>query len=116
MHLFSKRNSLGSEDQLYRAAFEQNPDAIVVLKSTTVVACNDSAVRQQGYKNKADMLAHQASDSAPEFQPNGQRSSDYARENLAIAAREGFARVEWTIRLSDGTTCPMQVTLLPAVI
>jgi PAS domain S-box-containing protein len=116
MHLFSKRKSLGSEDQLYRASFEQNPDAIVVLRNTTIVACNESAVRQHGYKSKADILALQTSDLAPEFQPNGQRSSDYARENLAIAAKEGFARVEWLIRRSDGTTCPIQVTLLPVVI
>ena len=116
MRLFSKQHTLGSEDQLYRAAFEKNPDAIVVLKNTTIVACNESAVRQHGYKNKADILALQTSDLAPEFQPNGQPSSDYARENLAIAAREGFARVEWLIRRSDGSTCPTQVTLLPAVI
>ena len=116
MQLFSRRQGLGSDDQLYRAAFEQNPDAIVVLRSATIVACNESAVRQHGYKNKADILALQTSDLAPEFQPNGQRSSDYAREHLAIAAKDGFARVEWIIRRADGTTCPMQVTLLPVVI
>src|SRR6516164_4040613 len=116
MQLFSRRQGLGSDDQLYRAAFEQNPDAIVVLRSATIVACNESAIRQHGYKNKADILALQTSDLAPEFQPNGQRSSDYAREHLAIAAKDGFARVEWMIRRADGTTCPMQVTLLPVVI
>ncbi len=116
MQLFSRRKRLGSEAQLYRASFEQNPDAIVVLRNATIVACNESAVRQHGYKNKAEILSLQTSDLAPELQPNGQRSSDYARENLAIAAKEGFARVEWMIRRSDGTTCPMQVTLLPAVI
>src|SRR5271169_6155421 len=116
MRLFSKRKSLGSDDQLYRAAFEQNPDAIVVLRNTTIVACNEAAVRQHRYKTKADILALQTSDLAPECQPNGQPSSDYAREHLARAAKEGFARVEWMIRRSDGTTCPTQVTLLPVVI
>ena len=116
MHLFAQQKNLALEDQLCRAAFEQNPDAIVVLRSATIVACNEAAVRQHGYKSKTDILALQTSDLAPEFQPNGQRSSDYARENLAIAAKKGFARVEWVIRRSDGTTCPMQVTLVPVVI
>jgi PAS domain S-box-containing protein len=116
MRLFSKRRMLGSEDKLYRAAFEQNPDAIVVLSNATIVSCNEAAVRQHRYKSKADILALQTSDLAPECQPNGQSSTDYAREHLARAAQQGFARVEWMIRRSDGTTCPTQVTLLPAVI
>src|SRR5262249_50808674 len=116
VRLFSKPNNNGSELALYRAAFEQNPDAIVVLRGATIVACNEAAVRQHGYANKADILALQTSDLAPEFQANGQRSSDYAREHLAVAAKEGFARVEWMMRQADGTTRPTQVTLLPVVL
>jgi PAS domain S-box-containing protein len=115
MRLFSKKN-LGFEYELSRAAFEQNPDAIVVLKGATIVACNEAAVRQHGYKSKADILASNTNDLAPEFQPNGQRSSDYVREHLKAVAKDGFARIEWTIRRSDGTTLPTQVTLLPVVL
>src|ERR1700759_3464254 len=98
VRLFSKQERRASEYELYRAAFEQNPDAIVVLRGATIVACNEAAVQQHGYKDKADILALETNDLAPEFQPNGQRSSDYARERLAAAAKEGFARVEWMIR------------------
>lgn len=101
---------------LYLAAFEQHPDAIVVLNKTKIVACNEAAVRQQRCKSKADILGLEASKQAPEFQPNGQRSSDYAREKITFAAKEGFARVEWLIRRSDGTTLPTEVTLVPVTL
>jgi len=86
MQLFAKRKSLGSDDELYRVAFEQNPVAIVVLRDTTIVACNEAAVRQHGYKNKPDILALRTSDLAPELQANGQRSSEQASANVQSVA------------------------------
>ena len=88
----------------------------MVLNKATIVSCNDAAVRMQRCNSKADILSLQPTDMAPEFQGNGQRSSDYVRENLARATKEGFARAEWIIRRADGTTCPTEVTLLPIVV
>src|SRR5579859_199566 len=116
MSLFSKQRAHGLEDAIGLAVFTKTPDGILVLNGQEIVACNDAAVRLLRCKSKADILSRRPSDFAAEVLPDGRRSADCAKEQIAKALKEGYARFEWVHRRIDGTTFPSQVTLIPVEI
>jgi PAS domain S-box-containing protein len=116
MKFFSGAVRHNHDNLVWQVAFERSRDAIMVLAGAKIIACNDAAVRLDGYKAKSDLLSRSPADMAPEIQSNGRRSADVAKEMIAQAAREGHACFEWITRRADGTTMPIQVTLVPAEI
>jgi len=74
-----------------------------------VIDCNEEALRLFEMDKKE--LMDKFLELAPEFQPNGRRTSDYARNMLDKAFKEGKCVFEWINRKLDGTLIPMEVTL-----
>ena len=108
---FHRRKDDDVNDMICRAIFENSADGILVMSKDTFVACNPAAIRMFKASCKADILSRCPSDLSPEFQPGGGRSAELASEKLALAAKQGHARFEWTHRRCDGSTFPAQVTL-----
>jgi PAS domain S-box-containing protein len=113
MRLFAKRSRGGWDAAIHRAVFEKSADAITVMTPTEIVSCNEAALRMLRSKDMSDLLSHHPRDLAPELQPDGRRSADVAQERIALALREGYARFDWMHRRLDGTTFPVQITLVP---
>ena len=113
MRLFSNGKKRGWENAVGRATFEKSADAILLLSAKEIVACNDAAVRMLRCDNKSQILSRYPSDLAPEFQPDGRPSAEVAREQIALAVNEGYARFEWLHKRFDGSTFPVQITLIP---
>jgi PAS domain-containing protein len=104
MNLLAKRKHRDWDDAVCRVAFDKNVDAILVLSEKEIVACNDAAVRALRCSSKAEILSRSPSELAPELQPDGRRSADVAKEQIAAALHGGHARFEWLHRRFDGST------------
>ena len=114
MKFFAQRANRDRECQIWHAAFERSADGILVLSGPKIVDCNGAAVRFGGYRSKAELLSRSPADMAPEFQPDGRRSSDHVKEMLPQVSKDGYARFEWIFRRAGGQTVPVQVTLVAA--
>jgi len=74
--------------------------------------CNEEAVRLFKMKDKQEYLERFA-DTAPEYQPDGLKSSDRRSVYVNKAFEDGKCVIyEWMHRASDGTLIPAEVTLV----
>ncbi len=75
------------------------------------IDCNMAAVRLFGLDSKQEFLDsfHKLS---PEFQPNGRESSEYCKEILSKAFREGYAEFKWKHILPNGDSLPTHMTFI----
>ena len=102
-----------SSMERFQALFERSSDAHLIFTDDGIIDCNDAAVRLLRYDNKQELLSRHPAVFSPEFQPDGLRSEDKAREMVAIARRESHHRFEWLHRKKDGETFPVEVSLNP---
>ena len=73
--------------------------------------CNEAAVKLFGFKDKQECM-ERYSELYPEYQPDGQRSSEKIKKYIEKAFVEGSNRFEWTYKMLDGTLMPSEVTLV----
>lgn len=106
--------ALQTSEARFRALVEHAPEAIVVFDGDTgrFVFGNEHACRLYGVP--MEKLAELTpADVSPEFQPNGRRSSELARELMDEALAGGMSVFEWLHRQQpDGRLIPTEVRLL----
>ncbi|MDR0858993.1 MAG: response regulator [Oscillospiraceae bacterium] len=73
--------------------------------------CNEEALRMFGVSCKEDYLNH-LRDLSPEYQPDGQLSSEKMDFQDAKAMETGYLRTEWLHRSLTGDALPCEVTLV----
>ncbi len=76
-----------------------------------IIDCNQEAVRLFGLSDRRE-YRERFRDLSPEFQPNGRRSMEYAREMVRLAFETGYRRFEWLHRNLRGEPIPAEVTLV----
>ncbi len=103
-------------EERFRVLFEQSSDAHLLLGESGVVDCNPAAVALLRCADKAVLLSHHPAALSPEFQPDGRRSDEKAREMDGIARRCGHHRFDWTHCRADGVEFPVEVTLTPVTL
>ncbi len=108
---------LSASEARLRTLVEHAPEAIVVFDGETgrFLSGNGPACQLYGYP--ADALTRLSPpEVSPEFQANGRRSADVAREKMAEAVAGGAPVFEWIHRHSSGRMIPTEVRLvrLPA--
>ncbi|MCL2792050.1 MAG: transporter substrate-binding domain-containing protein [Spirochaetaceae bacterium] len=82
-------------------------------KEYKVIDCNEEALKMFEMNKKEYM--DRFLELAPEFQLDGQRTTDKARNLLDTTFREGKCVFEWMNQKLDGTLIPMEVTLTRVV-
>jgi PAS domain S-box-containing protein len=112
-----RTSALTASEARLRTLVEHAPEAIVVFDAETgrFLSGNTHACRLYG-RNASELLQLTPADVSPEFQPNGRRSAELARENMVEALRNGTATFEWMHQRTDGRLVPTEVRLvrLPA--
>jgi PAS domain S-box-containing protein len=106
--------ALSTSEARFRALVEHAPEAIVVFDGDTgrFRFGNEHACRLYGVP--MEKLAELTpADVSPEFQPDGRRSSELARELMMEALAGGTPVFEWMHRQPDGRLIPTEVRLLP---
>lgn len=105
--------ALTTSEARLRALVEHAPEAIVVFDGDTgrFLFGNDHACALYGVpmEKLAELTPAEVS---PEFQPNGRRSGELAREIMNEASAGGTAIFEWIHRQPDGKLIPTEVRLL----
>jgi PAS domain S-box-containing protein len=105
--------ALTTSEAQFRALVEHAPEAIVVFNGDTgrFLFGNDHACALYGVpiEKLAELTPAEVS---PEFQPNGRRSSELARELMDEALAGGTPVFEWTHQQPEGRLIPTEVRLL----
>ncbi|MFN8239738.1 MAG: PAS domain S-box protein [Bacteroidales bacterium] len=86
----------------YRALFTYAPVGYLLVADGHFIDCNIASARLM-HSETSYIIGKRAADISPEFQPNGMRSSDYAREVVAEAYNKGHHAFEWIHTRADGT-------------
>jgi PAS domain S-box-containing protein len=95
----------------YKALFNSSQDAIFLMKGETYVKCNNEAVKMFGC-GRDDLLDVRPSKFSPEFQPNGEKTSEYGVKTRISAILEGTPqRFYWRHTKYDGTPFDVEVSL-----
>ena len=91
--------------------YDSSSDAIMLLDEKGFFDCNDATLRLFGCSTKEEFCSRHPADFSPPTQPDGTDSMSYAKNNIALALKEGSARFEYLHRCLDGTDFPAQVLL-----
>ena len=95
----------------YRELFNKSADACLIINNGLFVDCNKATIQMLGFKSKAQVLNTHPSELSPEFQPDGQKSTDKADKMIALAFEKGNHRFEWTHLRANGEPFPVEVLL-----
>ena len=100
-------------EEKYRILFESSRDAIMLLAPPDwlFTAGNIATLEMFGAKNEKEFSSKTPGDLSPEYQPDGQLSSEKARKVIGKAMRNGSHFFEWTHKRINGDEFPANVLL-----
>ena len=107
------KQQLAASEERYRVVFEQSRDAIMTLAPPTwrFTSGNPATVELFGAEDDTVFVSLGPWDVSPEYQPDGQLSSDKAKQMIEAAMRKGSHYFEWTHARLDGSSFPSTVLL-----
>ncbi|NJP05467.1 MAG: PAS domain S-box protein [Chloroflexaceae bacterium] len=101
-----------NENLAFAHLFEHAADAHFIIDEGRFIACNDAFVKMLGATSKEQILSLPPDAISPEYQPDGQLSSEKARDYITRALDHGHSRIEWVhSRLTDGENFLIEVSL-----
>ena len=98
-------------DERIRSIFDTTPLAITIWdpESITLIDCNMEAVRVVGLADKKTYIEKFA-EMSPEYQPNGQKTSEMVVQIFDKVIRDGVYRYNWDQMSVNGEAIPFQVS------
>jgi PAS domain S-box-containing protein len=97
----------------YKALFIASRDAIMTLEPPTwnFTSGNPTTVAMFGAKSEGDFLNHSPWELSPEFQPDGRKSVEKAKDMINKVMSEGTNFFEWTHERLNGEEFPAEISL-----
>lgn len=89
-------------DDTFRLYFEESADGLLLMDHEVFIDCNRAALDLLGYKSKDNLLGKRPALISPQFQPDGHRSSEKAKEMVDTVIKQGHLRFEWVHTRQDG--------------
>ena len=84
-------------------------------RNLNTIDCNEAGVRLYGFKDKAEYAKRFILECSPEYQPDGQRSDEKAKNLVFKAFEEGYCIFDWMHVVPDtGVLIPAEITLVRA--
>ncbi len=106
------QQKLAESEAKFRALYETNSDAVMLLDEKGFFDCNDATLRIFGCPTREEFCRmHPADLSPPAQSPSGEDSMKLASKKIAVAMKEGDNRFDWIHRRIDGTDFPAEVVL-----
>ncbi len=90
-----------------RLAIERTAVEVTLVEDGRYVWANPAMLRNLGLSSLAELGRVQLKDIAPEFQPDGTRSTDLIRVTQAEAFQQGNSQFEWMRQRRDGSQYPV---------
>jgi PAS domain S-box-containing protein len=104
------QTALLENEQRYQALFESAGDAILILKDSQIIDCNERALALTG-RSRDEMLSNPTTEYFSRTQPNGQDSRQFFAEKVEAARLYGPQHFEWTDLIANGELASAEVTL-----
>ena len=102
---------LRESEKKYRILFMDSPDAYLIIVDGVFVDCNRAAeVMLRG--ERSQIVGRPPDIVSSEFQSDGRKSSESAREKIRVALRKGSNRFEWRHRRFDGSEFFVEVSIV----
>jgi len=101
---------LKESEEKYRFLFEESPDGYLVIKDNKFIDCNRAAEKMV-LASKGELLGKSPHEISPDFQPNGRKSSDYAKEIIEKTLAKGQSEFEWLHTRKDGSEFLAEIKL-----
>ena len=113
MQKLNSEAKLIKSETRYRKLFDSSRDAIMTLDppSWKFTSGNPSILGMFGVSSEEEFTSLGPWDVSPEYQPDGQLSSEKAKKMINIAMEEGSNFFEWTHRSVSGKDFPATVLL-----
>jgi len=109
----SMEKTIAEEEERSRAVTEASPISYILFnEKMEVVDCNDATLRVFGCPDKQYMLDHYWDKFSPEYQPDGQKSSDKAAAIVKETTNCGKTVHEWIHRTLNGELLPVENTMM----
>lgn len=96
--------ALRKSEKAFRIMFESSRDAVMTINPEDgFLSGNPATVALFGCRDEQEFITLTPAMVSPEFQPDGRRSDEKAREMMHLALDKGSHFFEWTNRRMDGT-------------
>ena len=102
---------LSESETEFKTLFESANDGLLLMDGDKFIECNNTALKIYGCSQKSDLLKHSPLYFAPEKQPDGQLSSEKAREYIDTAFAGTPQRFYWKHTQKDSTPVDVEVSL-----
>jgi len=104
---------LQESEKKYRTLFESSQDAIMILAPPTwhFTTGNTATIKMFKGKNEKEFISKSPWELSPEYQPDGQLSSEKAIKMIETAMKTGSHFFEWTHKRLDGNDFSATVLL-----
>lgn len=100
---------LEQSEARYRSLFDNSADGILLMDER-FVDCNEQVCKMFAYQRE-DIIGHTPDEFSPEFQPNGERSSDAANQRIQAALSGNPQAFSWQNLRKDGTLLEAEISL-----
>jgi PAS domain S-box-containing protein len=110
---YEAQAALTASEMRFRKLFEESNNPAVLLQGHLFVDCNAAALRLLGAWHRDQLVGRSAWVHTPEFQPDGRRTIDLFRENIAEALRFGFKRCQALMHRVSGEEMWVEASLTP---
>jgi PAS domain S-box-containing protein len=101
--------ALRASEERYRVLFRDSPDAYLIFQDGVFVECN-GAVEAMLRSDRGYVIGKTPAEISPEYQPDGQLSTEAAAKIVRITNETGAASSEWIHRRADGTDLIVEVS------
>jgi len=107
------KSDLLDSDEKYRILFESSRDAIMIIEPPDwyFTDGNTATLEMFHAKDKEEFTSRKPGELSPEFQADGQLSSEKAGKLIEVAMKTGSSFFEWTHKRLDGEEFPASVLL-----
>jgi PAS domain S-box-containing protein len=101
---------LEKSNEKYKTLFNDSPHAFLLFSEGVYIDCNKAAEKLLR-TDRSRIVGKTPLDFSPEYQPNGRRSDDYARELLSETLNKGESSFEWIHKRPEGSEFLAQIDL-----
>lgn len=102
-------------EEKHRIMFMDSPDAYLIIRDGRFVDCN-RASEAMLRTDRTRIIGRTPDSLSPEFQPDGKKSSQSAKEKIEEAFRNGSNTFEWVHRRLDGSDFFVEVSIAPMLL
>lgn len=102
--------NLKESEEKYRFLFEESPDGYLLIEDGKFVDCNRAAEKMI-LGTKEDLLGKSPTEISPTYQPNGEKSSGYAKKLIDLVLEKGHTEFEWLHQRKDGSEFLAEIKL-----